>query len=275
MVTVYGDLPFEHARGDGGVRSQTQMVVIHATDNTASASDEASYASTRSDMTSAHFYADDGSVIQAVPTDHIAYGCYPTGNYRSIQFELVGKDWPDSQEISDATLRRVAPVVFRVCNDWGIPIRKIGPDELRNGVKGICGHVDVTNAWHEGDHQDPGPAFPWDRFITLIQGDTVSDNDIPDTHRLAGNGDTWGRALVTGESPAHFLGGVGTGVASTTPNVLHSKLDAIKAAVTAPAPVALTDAQLATVAAQVTAELGAKLDAILAKLTAEGKALDS
>jgi hypothetical protein len=143
----------------------TQMVVIHATDNTAPAWNEAHYAETRPDQTSAHFYSDGVDVIQALDTSHIAYGCYPSGNNRSVQFELCGI----SNQLSDATLRRIASTVSRVCKDYGLPIRKISPTDLVNGVKGICGHIDVTNAWHEGDHTDPGNNFPWSTFIGYVE----------------------------------------------------------------------------------------------------------
>lgn len=161
----YGDLVHVQAGGDGGGRSLTQMVVIHATDNTASAASEASYAQTRPDGTSAHFYVDEAQVIQALDTSHIAFGCYPMGNMRSIQFELCGL----SNAISDATMRRAAPIVARVCADWGIPIRKINAADLVASVEGICGHADVTAAWHQGDHTDPGSSFPWGTFISYVQ----------------------------------------------------------------------------------------------------------
>jgi|SRR5882724_2812698 len=166
MAGDFADIPFIAAIGDGGLRSQTQMVVIHATDNTASDEAEASYATHRPDQISAHFYSDEDSVIQAVPLSHVAYGCYPTGNSRSVQFELVGL----SNQLSGATLRRIAPIVRRVCDRYGIPIRHVGPADLRAGAKGICGHGDVTLAWGEGSHTDPGTSFPWITFIGYING---------------------------------------------------------------------------------------------------------
>jgi hypothetical protein len=164
-MTWYTDLHHEQAGGDGGVRSITQFVVIHATDNTASAAAEANYAETRPDHTSAHFYSDETIVIQALDTDHIAYGCFPTGNSRSVQVEISGL----SNHLTDASLRRVAPVVARVCQEYGLPIRKVSSADLANGVKGICGHIDVTYAWGEGDHTDPGASFPWQTFIGYVQ----------------------------------------------------------------------------------------------------------
>lgn len=155
------------ASGFGSLRTHTQVVVIHATDNTASARSEATYATHRLDKTSAHFYNDGVEVFQSLDTDRIAYGCLFHGNQISVQFELCGV----SNNLSDATLRKIAPIVGRVCEDYGLPIRKISSTDVRNGVKGICGHGDITLAFPEdhGDHTDPGNAFPWNTFIGYVQ----------------------------------------------------------------------------------------------------------
>ena len=167
-MSIYPDLPYVHALGDGGPRGGTQVVVIHATDGTGTAANEASYATHRTDKTSAHFYTDEQQTIQALDTTHIAYGCLYHGNHISVQFELCGL----SNHLSDATLRRAAPVVARVCREFGIPVRKIGPAEINAGVKGIVGHADITAAFPQdhGDHTDPGVAFPWATFIDYVRG---------------------------------------------------------------------------------------------------------
>lgn len=175
-MSRYADLPYVQGRNYGPTRTRTQMIVIHATANTASAEAEASYASRRTDGVSSHFYTDGDSTVQSLDTKVVAYGCHPTGNSRSVQFELCGP----SGGISDATMRQAAPIVARACNEYGIPIRKITPEQLRAGVLGICGHRDVTQAWHEGDHTDPEP-FPWATFIGYVQAADGGgeDEDMP------------------------------------------------------------------------------------------------
>jgi len=187
-MTIYSDLPYVHALGDGGVRPATTCVVIHATDNTASASAEASYAQTRPDKTSAHFYVDDRQVIQALDTSHEAYGCLYHGNRISIQFELCGL----SNQVPDSVMRKAAGTVARVCRDNDIPARKIGPADVRNGVRGICGHGDITLAFPEdgGDHTDPGNAYPWNTFISYVGA------DMDEIERKAGNADVQANALL-------------------------------------------------------------------------------
>jgi LysM repeat protein len=178
------DLPYRQARGDGGRRSLTQLLVIHATDNSGAddprtkvdeaAENEASYASHRPDAISAHLFIDDDSAVQCVRLDHVAYGCYPTGNSRSIQLELAGR----SGHLTPATIARAANFAAIICHSWALPIRRLTAPDLRRGTKGICGHADVTAAWHTGrdagaSHTDPG-AFPWNTFLARVKTVTAS-----------------------------------------------------------------------------------------------------
>lgn len=160
----FPELQYIQARGDGGGRSMTQMVVIHATDNTASAPNEANYASRRTDNVSAHFYVDETTVIQALPLGHVAYGCFSMGNSRSVQFELCGL----SNRLTELTIQRAALYVAKVCRWYGLPVQHVAPDGLRAGVKGISGHGDVTLAWGQGDHTDPGSSFDWGHLVGLV-----------------------------------------------------------------------------------------------------------
>lgn len=178
-MSIYPDLPYVEADSNGGLRASTQMIVIHATDDTGTAADEAHYATVRTDDVSAHFYTDDTETIQALDTDLIAYGCYPIGNSLSVQFELCGL----SNQISDETMRQAAPIVARACAQYGIPMVKISSAQLVDGVKGICGHADVTAAWNQGNHTDPGANFPWDTFIGYVVDSSTGD-DMEQTDKL-------------------------------------------------------------------------------------------
>lgn len=162
-------LKFVQAKGDGGKRSVTQLLVIHATDNTASAENEASYASHRADEISAHVYVDDDSAVQALSLDHVAFGCYPMGNSRSIQFELTGR----SNHISLATWKRAAVLAARVCLDWDIPVVHLTAAQVKAGTRGITGHDGVSLAFRQSDHTDPGTDFPWANFISAVKAEVA------------------------------------------------------------------------------------------------------
>jgi len=77
------------------------------------------------------------------------------------------------QWLSDAVfpaIVRAADRVRELCERHGLPKTRLTTAELKNGGKGICGHVDVSHAFGETTHSDPGPNFPWDEFMALVNG---------------------------------------------------------------------------------------------------------
>lgn len=130
---------------------------------------------------SSHYGVDNLEIYQYVHEDVEAWGAGKT-NPDGIHVEHVGfakqsaADWDD--DYSRAVLERSAKLVADICKRHGIPILKLTADELREGarsgivVRGICGHVDVSRAFPskkpENDHWDPGPHFPWDRYLDLV-----------------------------------------------------------------------------------------------------------
>lgn len=138
---------------------------------------------------SAHYVVDPGEVVQCVSEATVAYHAPP--NAHSIGIELCdpqtgsGARWADAAH--EAMLVRAAALVRTLCAKHNIPVAHIGPSQLVAGGRGICGHVDVTNAWHQTTHVDPGPDFPWDHFLSLVRGNTtVQEDDMPYTPEQIG-----------------------------------------------------------------------------------------
>lgn len=124
--------------------------------------------------TSAHYVVDDEEVVQCVLECDMSWHA-GHGNGHSIGIEHAGyasqtpEQWED--DYSKAVLAKSAELVARLCKRFQIPIVRLSPAELAAGARGICGHVDVTNAFSGGKgHQDPGPSFPWAAYLDLVKG---------------------------------------------------------------------------------------------------------
>lgn len=151
-----------------------QYLVVHYTagaERSTSAEDGAAYDQRRDDKVSTHYFVDSNSVVQCVLTPDTAYAAFFYGNAFGIQYELCGtvqtrEQWLDPA--SDATITNAARQMARDCQRYGLPVRRLTPTQMRAGAKGICGHVDVTNAYGRGDHTDPGTQFPWDVLLARV-----------------------------------------------------------------------------------------------------------
>ena len=122
---------------------------------------------------SAHYNVDQNSIVQSVRNRDVAWHA-PGSNHNGIGIEHSGharqtaKEWksPNNQ----AMLTRSAQLVARLCREYNIPIERRTSDELKSKMRGICGHVDVTNAFSNGKgHTDPGVGFIWDEYLALVE----------------------------------------------------------------------------------------------------------
>lgn len=121
---------------------------------------------------SAHYVGDNDSVMLCVPEDLAAWTA-PGMNTAGLNYEMAGRagqgaaGWSD--QYSQDALRNAAVVFAYWSIKYGIPPRRITPAEMRAGVKGMAGHVDVNAAFHKSDHTDPGPTFPWGKFLGMVK----------------------------------------------------------------------------------------------------------
>lgn len=124
---------------------------------------------------SAHYVEAVDGEEHCVPDNVEAWHAPP--NPHSIGIEICGEGGNYSNSYSRAQwlspqvwpgVLRAAARCAELCDRFGVPKVKIGPGDLLAGARGVCGHVDVSNAWHQSDHSDPGPEFPWTEFMAAV-----------------------------------------------------------------------------------------------------------
>lgn len=121
---------------------------------------------------SAHICVDDKEIIQSVMDNDIAWAAGHHANQIGVHIEIIGygkqtlAEWLDWYSV--AALALASDAAAQYCLKYGLPPVRLTVPQIIAGNKGICGHVDFTNAYHESDHQDPGPNFPWDYFMKSV-----------------------------------------------------------------------------------------------------------
>jgi len=121
---------------------------------------------------SAHYCVDADSVIQCVREKDVAWH-ERGGNTSSIGVELAGfasqtgRDWAD--RYSAAVLERAASLVADICRRRRIPVRWLLAYDLLAGRRGLTGHDEVSEAFKQSDHWDPGDGFPVEAFVDRVR----------------------------------------------------------------------------------------------------------
>lgn len=137
---------------------------------------------------SAHYVCGVDGEQHCVPDDTIAYHAPPNARSLGIEITAEGGAYPASytrdQWLSPAVwpaVERAAARTRELCQRFAIPPVRINATDLLNGAHGICGHVDVSQAWHQTTHTDPGPEFPWPEFMALVAPSPAAPSSVEDT----------------------------------------------------------------------------------------------
>jgi N-acetyl-anhydromuramyl-L-alanine amidase AmpD len=161
-------------------RTKIDVVVIHSMENQEkpeSAEQVAAwFAGPTSPKASPHYCVDTNSIVGCVREQDVAWHA-PGVNHNGIGIEHAGfarqtrADWLDPYSLAMLTLS--AQLCAEICVRWSIPVVRLSSNELRGRTpRGICGHKDVSEAFPgkdpSKDHWDPGPGFPWDRYIAMV-----------------------------------------------------------------------------------------------------------
>lgn len=155
-----------------------EFVVIHCTDGHRGIhkDDDVAAMFARADLRkrrSCHYVVDSDSVTQCVSDLDVAWHCGRNGNARSIGIELCGRarqtraQWLD--ELGLPMLGLAAQLTAELCARHGLPPKLVDAAELRAGLRGITTHAEVTDAWRQTRHTDPGPGFPLSDFVDAVR----------------------------------------------------------------------------------------------------------
>lgn len=119
-----------------------------------------------------HLAIDSDSIIQCVKDSHVAWAA-PGCNHDGMQIELAcyagqtAGDWRDPYSIAVVAL--AADATAQYCLKYRLPPVHLSDEQLGAGASGIIGHVQASRVYKKSDHPDPGPNFPWVRFISMVQ----------------------------------------------------------------------------------------------------------
>lgn len=164
------------AHSSEGNNKPINRIVIHSTVSPCregQARATASYFRNLASRGSAHYVIDPGEVIQCAFDSVICWHAPP--NSHSIGVELCDMPgegrgamlrWTDRNH--RRMLRKAVDLVARLCLAYNVPTAYLDVEELRAGKRGITTHNNVSDAWRESDHWDPG-AWPKRSFMRRVR----------------------------------------------------------------------------------------------------------
>lgn len=170
-------IPFVQAKNYRAGRLRPIRAVVLHTAETAEVPDAAERlaawaAGPDAPMASWHYAVDADSVVQCVREEDTAFAA-PGLNADGLQIEMSGRagqgrdGWADAY--SRAVLARTAGLVADLCRRHGLPVAFVGAAGLLRGEKGITTHAEVTAAYRQSTHTDPGADFPMVAFLAAVR----------------------------------------------------------------------------------------------------------
>lgn len=195
---TYVDMPLGPHRGGVDTRSgPTLWIVIHTSEpGTAAESDTMAESLARFiatpgtydsngnpvNVASYHLVTDTDKLLRFMDDSKRANGA-SGANDRGLHICFPGQAAQTREQWLDPITNQYMDRAAEAVADWhvkyGIPLVKIGPADLVAGRSGVCGHVDVHEAFHLTTHTDPGPGFPYDVLLARANALLNSqENDV-------------------------------------------------------------------------------------------------
>jgi hypothetical protein len=179
--------PASHYERAKRAKGEVRFVCVHTAEcslGVTAAEGLQNFFSMSSTGVSTQYAVDPDSVEQSVPEAAIAYAASHHGNLWGIHVEFAGwaKETPTEWD-SPANVRMLdlaAQLFADVCARWDLPVEFVDAAGLLAGGCGVTTHHEVSAAWKESTHYDPGTGFPMLAFLAMVRGylpQSVSDTD--------------------------------------------------------------------------------------------------
>lgn len=124
-----------------------------------------------------------GTTVRSNDDNFIPWSAGPTANRFGFHISAIGwakrsrEQWLANPGQIESLARWAADLNQR----YGIPLRWLDPDQVRSGSWGFTGHAEVSLAWKEVSHTDPGKGFPHDivlgRAAEIVAGDATTSEE--------------------------------------------------------------------------------------------------
>lgn len=151
----------------GKMKTPPSLIVLHSAEG--STADGIAGTFLANDDRSSHLGIGEDGVYQFLPFDVVACGARGV-NDRAIHIELAGyASWTRSQWLARQKTLDCAAFWIRYLSDrYDIPVTFVDAQGLKNEESGITTHIAVNDAFHIGNHWDPGPNFPMDVLLVKV-----------------------------------------------------------------------------------------------------------
>lgn len=178
--------PPAHDSGEGN--KPIARIVIHSTVSPCEpggARDIAAYFRSQAAGGSAHYVIDPDEVVQAAWDSVVCWhappnahslgnemcdipGPVPDDKRGTAAWKSLRRSWRWTRRNQRDMLRRTAKLTAQQALAYDVPIRWVGVRRLRAGKHGITTHANVSKAFHESTHWDPG-FWPRHHFMRMVR----------------------------------------------------------------------------------------------------------
>lgn len=93
---------------------------------------------------------------------------WPPGAHTTAWWNKLRSTWRWGKRNQKLMLRRTARLTAELLLDYDLPAVFLSPEDLRAGKHGVTTHANVSIAFHQSSHWDPG-AWPRRRFMYLVR----------------------------------------------------------------------------------------------------------